>query len=98
MEVLGEGTVALSIRGLIATSDSGHGSMVFLETLVHHGIGVIMIFPDHLIRSHPFVGKSDLKIGRGDDGVSDTPEEDWKEDEDSVEDGYGSDMGGWRWR
>lgn len=67
LDVLGDGRGELSIHGLIATSDRGYRPMELLKSFVQHGIGVIMILPDHPIIYHSFVGKFYLTIGRGDD-------------------------------
>ena len=62
-----EGHGEHSIHGLVFTADRGYGSMALLKLLLSYNIGSIFIMPEHLLRCHPFVGKSFLLVGSNED-------------------------------
>lgn len=62
-----------SLHGLVLTADRGYGNLSLIRSLLLHGISSILVMPQHLIRCHPFVGRSFLRVTRQDEneGVSD---------------------------
>lgn len=56
----------LSPRGIIVTADRGYGRLSLLSQMLSLGFCSMFIFPEHLIRCHPFVGKSFLQYDRSD--------------------------------
>ena len=58
-----EGHGEHSVHGLVCTADRGYGSTALLRSLLSDNIGSIIIIPEHLLRCHPFVGKSFLLVG-----------------------------------
>lgn len=67
LAVFTEGIGEFSLQGRLVTSHCRYGSMQLLKIFVQHGLGVIVVMPDHPIRCHPFVGWSYLLVGRNDD-------------------------------
>ena len=56
----------LNPRGIIVTADRGYGRLSLLSQMLSLGFCSMFIFPEHLIRCHPFVGKSFLQYDRSD--------------------------------
>jgi hypothetical protein len=77
-----EGRGEQCLHGLLLTADRGYGSIALIRTLLRHGIGSI-VMPQHLLRCHPFVGRSFLRITRHDENEdeSDLDEVSDKEDD-----------------
>lgn len=50
LNVLTEGRAEFLLQGLLVTVDRGYGPMALLKILLQHGMVVIMVMPDHLIR------------------------------------------------
>ena len=50
----------LSVAGVTMTADRGFAKFAGIPKLMAHGIHAVYIFPEHLIRCHPFVGASFL--------------------------------------
>ena len=58
VESLLEGRGEQSVHGLVVTGDRGYGKISLIRELMKHGIGSIMVMPEHLTQCHPFVGRS----------------------------------------
>lgn len=91
LEVTGE----QSLHGLVITADRGYGSMQLIRSLLRHGIGSIMIMPEHLLRCHPFVGKSYFSVTRNDEdeGIETDEEDNDVDQEDDDVQNVGTDPG-----
>lgn len=59
-----EGRGEQCLHGLVITADRGYGSESLIRTLLQHGIGSILVMPQHLPRCHLFLGKSFLSVNR----------------------------------
>jgi hypothetical protein len=84
-----EGHGQLNMNGVIMAADRGFGKMSSIQKLASIGINVIFIFPEHLLRCHPFVGESFLTPGsreRDDDEDSDLSDGSSGDDDDVDED------------
>ncbi|PXF43989.1 hypothetical protein BWQ96_06222 [Gracilariopsis chorda] len=84
VDALLEGRAEQSIRGFVLTADRGYGKVALLRELLKHGIGSIMIMPDHLLQCHPFVGQSYLNVMRHDYEELDGDETDGSTDSDQA--------------
>ena len=64
----------VNINGVIMAADRGFGKTAAIRKLASLGINIIFIFPEHLLRCHPFVGESILSPGsrESDDEDSDS--------------------------
>ena len=71
LDSLLSGLGQVSVSGLVLTADRGYAKMKLMKRLMGLGIGSMFIFPEHLLRCHPFVGQSFLNVGRLDDDESD---------------------------
>lgn len=90
VEAILEGRGEQSVHGFILTADRGYGKLSLMRELLCHRIGSIMIMPEHLLQSHPFVGKSFLSITRNDDEDKSESESSDTEGEDGRETQNGS--------
>lgn len=61
-----------SFHGFKLTADRGYGKISLVQELLFKGISAIFVSPEHLIRCHPFVGRSFLSIARLDDEESES--------------------------
>lgn len=55
-----EGRGEEAVNGCIVTADRGYRKESFLNMFSKFGFASVFIMPDHLLRVHPFVGKSYL--------------------------------------
>ena len=70
-----------SMHGCIFTADRGYGKMSLLREFQRNGIGSMLVLPEHLLRCHPFVGKSFLLPSRYDEEESEETDNDAREEE-----------------
>ena len=67
-----EGRGESSFHGFTLTADRGYGKYSLVQELFCKGISAIFVLPEHLIRCHPFVGRSFLSVARLDDEESES--------------------------
>lgn len=58
VSALAEGRGDQALGGFIIIADRGYGKESILKCLIDSGIGSMLIMPENILRSHPFVGKS----------------------------------------
>lgn len=66
LDAVTEGRGEESLHGMVVTADRGYGGMQLIRLLLRYGIGSILVMPEHLLRCHPFVGKSYFTVTRDD--------------------------------
>lgn len=67
-----EGRGEQCLHGLVFTEDRGYRSSSFIRSLLRLDIGSILIVPEHLLHSHPFVGSSFFSAPRSDEKEADS--------------------------
>ena len=76
VSTLTEGRGEQALGGFTIKADRGYGKESILKCLMESGIGSMLIMPEHIVRAHPFVGKSFLDplrydVEEDDEGMTD---------------------------
>ena len=53
----------MNVNGVLVAADRGFGKIAAIQKLAHMGIHILFVFPEHLLKCHPFVGESFLIPG-----------------------------------
>lgn len=67
MQMVLKGRVEQALNSLTVSVDHGHGKESLITTLADCSSSSIVVLPKHLLRCHPFVGRSHYKIYRDDE-------------------------------
>lgn len=67
LDVFVEDLKEFSLHGIVAAVDRGYGSLKLLERIMEHGMGEVIVMPQHGLPFHPFVAHSNFKISQQDE-------------------------------